>query len=154
MAKAQRAGSNGNNGGNNGRKKRAVRPVQMEISAADLKHLAKAPGDYAAIAYKFADALELTRFRGKISAVQLRRMVARGQQLAQRAAAVQLKATTAERRRMLQDAEAWKGILSNWRLIQAAMPDRPELQGPFAFMQEYMSVTPRSTPQPPTPAAQ
>ncbi len=104
------------------------------------------------VAQKFADALELTQFRGTVSPQKLRRMVVRGQRLAQRAAAAQLKATAAERRRMLQDSQAWKSMLSNWRLVVAAMPDRPDLQAPFAFMQDYMSVT-RSTP-PQAPPAQ
>jgi hypothetical protein len=39
-------------------------------------------------------------------------------------------------------------MLTTWRLIVAAMPERVELQEPFAFMQDYMSVT-HSTPPPP-----
>lgn len=132
------------------RKKSTARRLQVDLSAAELKHLAKAPGDYPDIARKFADALEATQFRGTVSPHKMRSMVARGQRLAQRAATAQLKATVADRRRMLQDSQAWKSMLSNWRLVMAAMPDRPELEQPFAFMQDYMSVT-RSTPPPPTP---
>jgi len=124
----------------------------VDLSSADLKHLAKAPGDYPDIARKFADALELTRFRGTVSPHKLRSMVVRAQRLAQRAAAAQLKATAADRRRMLQDSQAWKSMLSNWRLVTAAMPDRPELEQPFAFMQDYMSVTRSTPPSPQTPA--
>ena len=151
MAKTRRSKGNGTNGSNNTAKRRPARAAAVEVSAAAVKHLAKAPGDYQAVAQKFADALELTKFRGTVSAPTLRRMVARGQQLGQRAAAAELKAMAADRRRMLQDSQAWKSLLSNWRLVMAAMPDRPELEGPFAFMQQYMSVT-RSTP-PPAPAA-
>ena len=79
-------------------------------------------------------------------------MVLRGERLAQRAAAAQLAATAADRRRIAQESQAWKSMLSTWRLIVAAMPERVELQEPFAFMQDYMSVT-RSTPTPP-PAPQ
>ena len=137
---------------NHPRKKRAVRPVRVDLSAADLKHLPKAPGDYGDVARKFADALEATNFRGTVSAFKLRSMIARAQRLAQRAAAAQIKAVAANRRRMVQDSQAWKSMLSNWRLIQAAMPEHPELEPPFAFMQDYMSV-PRSTAPPHTATA-
>jgi hypothetical protein len=152
MAQARRSKGDAANGNHNAAKRRTARAIQVEISSADLKHLAKAPGDYQEVARKFADALESTKFRGTVSAQRLRGMVARGQRLGQRAAAVQLKAMAADRRRMVQDSQAWKSMLSNWRLVIAAMPDRPELEAPFAFMQDYMSVT-RSTPQPPAPAA-
>jgi len=59
----------------------------------------------------------------------------------------------ADRRRMLQDSQSWKSMLSNWRLVVVAMPDRPELEASFAFMQDYMSVN-RSTPPPQAPTAQ
>jgi len=137
---------------NRPRKKRTTRAAQVDVSSAELKHLLKAPGDYHDIARKFADALESTNFRGSVSSRKLRSMVARGERLAQRTAAAQLKAMAVDRRRMLQDSQAWKSMLSDWRLVQAAMPDRPDLEAPFAFMQEYMAVT-RSTP-PQTPAAQ
>ena len=101
------------------------------------------------MARKFADALEHTKFRGTLSPQRLRSLVAQAQRLAQRAATAQLKATAADRRRMVHDSRAWKSMLSNWRLVQAAMPDRPELEQLFAFMQDYMSVT-RSTAQPST----
>ncbi|MFI5364158.1 MAG: hypothetical protein ACHQ4J_00910 [Candidatus Binatia bacterium] len=152
MASTRRSrnGNGATNGDNNhARKKRTARAAQVDLSTADLKHLAKAPADYHEIAHKFADALELTKFRGVVSAQKLRRMVARGQSLAQRAAAAQIKAVAADRRRMLQDSQAWKSMLSNWRLVVAAMPDRPDLEAPFAFMQAYMSVA-RSTPPAPT----
>jgi hypothetical protein len=51
---------------------------------------------------------------------------------------------------LIQDSQAWKSMLSNWRLVQAAMPDRPDLEAPFAFMQEYMTVTRSAPPQTPT----
>jgi len=54
---------------------------------------------------------------------------------------------------MLQDSQSWKSMLSNWRLVVVAMPDRPELEASFAFMQDYMSVN-RSTPPPQAPTAQ
>jgi len=57
------------------------------------------------------------------------------------------------RKALLQDSQAWKSMLSNWRLVLAAMPDRLDLEAPFAFMQEYMSVT-RSTSPPQRPTAQ
>ena len=152
MTRTRRSQSAATNGNNHSRKKRTVRVAHVELSSADLKHVAKAPGDYQDVARKFADALELTQFRGTVSAQKLRSMVAHGRRLAQRAATAQLKAMAAERRRMLQDSQAWKSMLSNWRLVVAAMPDRPELEAPFAFMQDYMSVT-RSTPPPqPSPA--
>lgn len=153
MASARRSKDGTANGNTHPTKKRTVRAAQVDLSTADLKHLAKAPGDYQDIARKFADALEMTNFRGIVSPQKLRGMVARGQRLAQRAAAAQLKAVATDRRRMLQDSQAWKSMLSNWRLVVAAMPDRPELEAPFSFMQDYMSVT-RSTPQPQTSPAQ
>ena len=153
MAKARRSRNGASNNGNNHPRKRSTaRPAQVELSTADLKHLAKAPGDYQEITWKFADALEATKFRGSVSPQKLRTMVARGQRLAQRAAAAQIKAMAADRRRMLQDSQAWRSMLSNWRLVVAAMPDRPELEASFTFMQDYMSVT-RSTPPPQAPTA-
>ena len=114
----------------------------------------KAPGDYKDIARRFADALEATKFRAPVSAAKLRSMVLRGERLAQRAGALQVKATAADRRRMVQDSQAWKSMLSAWRLVGAAMPDRPELEEPFAFMQEYMSVSRSAAPTtPPAPAS-
>jgi hypothetical protein len=151
MNKTRRS-RNATNQNNHPRKKRTARAAQVDVSSAGLRHLPKAPGDYHEVARKFADALESTKFRGSVSPQKLRSMVARGERLAQRAAAAQLKAVAADRHRMLQDSQAWKSMLSNWRLVQAAMPDRPDLEAPFAFMQEYMSVT-RSTP-PQTPTAQ
>ena len=53
---------------------------------------------------------------------------------------------------MLHDAQLWKSILSTWRLVVAALPNHPELEGPFAFMQDYMSVGRSAPPAPPTPA--
>ena len=138
------------NGNARGRKRVVRRAAQMTVSSADLKHLPKAPGDYHEVARKFADALEMTKFRGTVTSRQLRVMVGRGQRLAQRAHAAHLKAIAAERRRMVQDSHAWKSMLSSWRLVQAAMPERPDLEASFAFMQDYMSVT-RSAP-PPSPA--
>jgi hypothetical protein len=110
----------------------------------------RAPGDYREVAHKFADALEWTKFRGPVSPGKIRSMVARGQRLAQQAAAARIRATAVERRRMMQDSHAWKSVLSTWRLVVAAMPDRPELENPFAFMQQYMSTS-RSTPPPQSP---
>ena len=150
MARTRRSRIGAANNNNHPRKRRTARPAQVELSAADLKHLAKAPGDYQDIARKFADALEATKFRGSVSPQKLRTMVTRGQRLAQRAAAAQIKAMAAGRRRMLQDSQAWKSMLSNWRLVVAAMPDRPELEASFAFMQDYMSVTRSTPPQAPT----
>jgi hypothetical protein len=50
-------------------------------------------------------------------------------------------------------SQAWKSMLSTWRLVVAAMPDRPELEQPFAFMQQYMSVHHSApTPEPASPA--
>jgi hypothetical protein len=115
--------------------------------------LVKAQGDHHDVARKFADALDSTKFRDSVSPQKLSTMVARGERLGQRAAAARLKVVAADRLRMLQDSQAWKSILSNWRLVQAAMPDRPELEAPFAFMQAYMALT-RSTAPPQTPAAQ
>ena len=77
-------------------------------------------------------------------------MAERGQRLGQRVNQLQLKTTAADRRRMVQDSQAWKSLLSSWRLVQAAMPDRPELEAPFAFMQQYMSTS-RSVPPPQVP---
>jgi len=63
---------------------------------------------------------------------------------------------------MLHDSQVWKQILITWRLVVAAMPERPELQEPFAFMQAYMlpsrlpAPAPAPVPAPPTatPAVQ
>jgi len=157
MAKARRSAAvarhRGQGGTKNGkthaRRRPAARPAQAEIGSEDLKHLAKAPGDYHEIARKFADALDLTKFRGAVSAPRLRSMVTRALRLAQRAHVAQVDAVTAERRRIVQDSQAWKSMLANWRLVTAAMPDRPDLQPAFAFMQEYMAVKRSGTPPPP-----
>ena len=37
---------------------------------------------------------------------------------------------------MMQESQAWKSMLSTWQLVIAAMPDRPELEQPFAFMHQ------------------
>lgn len=132
------------------RKVARARTLQVEIGIEDVKRMVKAPGDYQGVARKFADALESTKFRGAVSPRKLRSMIARGERLAQRANTAQLIATNADRRRMAQESLAWKSMLSSWRLIVAAMPDRVELQEPFAFMQDYMSVT-RSAPPPAPP---
>ena len=74
-------------------------------------------------------------------------MVAQAQRLAQRAHAAQVGAVAAERRRIVPDSQAWKSVLSNWRLVTAAMADRPELEAAFAFMQDYMArKRPAATP--------
>jgi hypothetical protein len=122
-----------------------ARRAPPDIGADEIKRMVKAPGDYEGIARKFADALEATNFRGAVTPQQLRRMVARGERLAQRATAAQMIATAADRQRIAQESQAWKSILSTWRLVVAALPDRAALEQPFAFMQEYMSVT-RSAP--------
>jgi hypothetical protein len=54
---------------------------------------------------------------------------------------------------MVQESQAWKSMLSTWRLVVAATPDRPELEQPFAFMHEYMSVHHNALPPEPAPAA-
>jgi hypothetical protein len=54
---------------------------------------------------------------------------------------------------MVQESQAWKSMLSTWRLVVAAMPDRPELEQPFAFMHQYISVHHSPpTPEPASPA--
>jgi len=119
-----------------------------------LRRLVKPPGDYHAIARRFADEMEATGFRGTLTPRQLRILVRRGEELAQQARAAQNRATVANRRRLQQDADAWGEVLASWRLVKAALPVSPELQAPFAFMQEYMSYS-RATPDTPatTPAA-
>ena len=41
---------------------------------------------------------------------------------------------------MLQDSQAWKSMLSNWRLVVAAIPDRPELEASFARLHAGLHV--------------
>ena len=105
------------------RKRRAARArgVRAEIGAEDIKRMVKAPSDYEGIARQFADALQSTKFRGLVTPAKLRSMVARGERLGQRATAAQMKATSADRRRMAQESQAWKSMLSTWRLIVAAI---------------------------------
>src|SRR5437879_618992 len=131
MAAARRStrpvrNSRTNNRGNGKRtapRRRARRRIeQPDLSNEDIRHLLKAPSDYQGIGGKLADAIE-------------------------KAAAVQLRATAADRRRMMQDSETWRSMLAAWRFVQAIMPEHPELEEPFAFMQEYMSVT-RTAPAP------
>jgi hypothetical protein len=54
----------------------------------------------------------------------------------------------ADPHRIAQEAQAWKSMLSTWQLT-VTMPERVELQEPFAFMQDYMCVT--RSPPPPQP---
>jgi hypothetical protein len=147
----------GNSGGNaspSPRRKRtrskSAAAASAEIGVEQVKHLLRAPSGYAEIARQFANGLEQTNFHGEISPRTLRSLLARGERLAEHAAVAQLKATAAERKRMLHDSQVWKSIMSTWRMIVAAMPDHPELEEPFGFMQAYMSVT-RSTPAAQTP---
>ena len=132
-------------------RRKSAPAVQMHLGAEEIKRLLKAPGDYHDIAQKFAAALEMTNFRGPFSPQKLRSMVDRGRRLGQLADELQLKATAADQRRMVQDSQAWRSLLSSWRQVQAAMPDRPEFEEPFAFMQEYMSPGRSSVPPTPTP---
>src|SRR5579862_9915036 len=90
--------------GNRPQKRPRPRGSGAMLAAADIKRLPKAPADYEGIARKFADALESTRFRGAVTANELRGMVARGERLAQRAVAAQLAATAADRRRIAQES--------------------------------------------------
>ena len=55
--------------------------------------------------------------------------------------------------RMMHDSETWKSILDTWRLVVAAMPNHPELEQPFVFMQQDMSIGPRGGAVPPAPPA-
>ncbi len=100
--------------------------------------------------------MERTRFRSPISSAKLRSLVKRSEALAKHAAMLELKATAADQARMVHESQAWKSMLSVWRLVQAATPDRPELEQPVAFMQEYMGVgrsTPATTPPAQSPAS-
>ncbi|MFI5398456.1 MAG: hypothetical protein ACHQ9S_23225 [Candidatus Binatia bacterium] len=159
MAEARGSRKDGGNSGNGSpRKKRnhtktksAAMP-QAGIGVEQVKHLLRAPSGYADIARQFAHGLEQTNFRGDISPRKIRALLARGERLTQRAAVAQVKATAADRTRMVHDSQMWKTIMSTWRMVVAAMPDHPELEEPFAFMQAYMSVT-RSAPPAQTPAA-
>ncbi len=132
---------------------RRVAPGATTLGREEVKHLLRAPGGYADIARQFAHALEQTGFRGPISPPKIRSLLARGERLVQSAAVARVKASATDQQRMLHDSQVWKSILSTWRLIVAAMPDRPELQGPFAFMQAYMAPSRKSAPEPaPAPA--
>ena len=166
MAATKRSGKRvrsaaSSNGGNKPSRKRssAASAAQKPIGADDVRHLAKAPSGYQDVMHKFADALEWAQFRAPVSPAQLRSLVSRATRAAQRAAVAQLKATAADRQRIMQEAQAWKSVRSAWRSVLAAMPDHPELEEPFAFMQDYMAasrsapVTPRTPATPATPAA-
>lgn len=129
---------------------RKKKPVA--ISAADLRKLPKAPGDYEETVRKLADVIESTKFRGPVSANKLRSLVSRGEKLTTKADAAEQKFLVADRARIAAQSEAWKSTLSNWRMIVASMPDRPELEDAFAFMTQYMSA-PRAAPEAAEPAA-
>ncbi len=131
-----------------------ARAAKIDIGVDALKHLVKPPGDYHAVARRFADEMEATGFRGTVTPRQLRILVRRGEELAQRATAARNRATVLDRRRSQQVSQAWTRLLESWRLVKAALPVRPELQAPFAFMKEYMSNsrTAPETPSAPPPA--
>ena len=82
---------------------------------------------------------------------KLAKMLQCAEYLAQRAAAEQAAATAAQHYRMMDDSQTWKSILDTWRLVVAAMPNHPELEQPFVFMQQYMSIGPRGGVVPPAP---
>ena len=126
----------------------ARKKIVKIASTADVKRLPKAPGDYEETARKFADALIETKFRGFVTGAKLRGQIARGERLAKKAAAAQHNATLADRARMVAESDAWKGMLTTWRMIVAVLPERPDLQHRFAFMSDYMSAK-RSAKAPP-----
>ena len=149
MAKSKKTARKSSNSAAKPRPASAPRKKIAKIaSTADLKHMAKAPGDYEETGRKFADALIETKFRGVVSGVKLRSQIARGERLAKKAAAAQHKATLADRARMVAESDAWKGMLTTWRMIVAVLPDRADLQHRFAFMSDYMSAK-RSAKAPP-----
>ncbi|HXQ24495.1 MAG TPA: hypothetical protein VN812_22630 [Candidatus Acidoferrales bacterium] len=154
--KTRNNNASGNGGNATPRKKRnhagnAATIAQADIGVEQVKHLLRAPSGYPEIARQFASGLEQTNFRGAISPRRIRTQLARGERLTRQAADAQVKATAAARKRMLHDSQLWKSIMATWRMIVAAMPDHPELEQPFAFMQEYMSTSRSKPAPPPTP---
>jgi len=139
----RRSKQNGSGQNGNGKAHRArahAAAALPDIGSVQVKHLLRAPAGYLDIARQFAHALEATGYRAQLSPARMRAMIARGDRLSQRAGGLQNKATLADRQRMLHDAQLWKAMLSMWRVIVASMPDRPDLERAFGFMQAYMSV--------------
>ncbi len=141
------------NGATAPKRRRTARVETLDIGADAVRHLVRAPADYAGIVRQFADALTRTNFKGEISAYKIRTLLRRGERLAQRAATAEHAAVLAGRQRIAHDSNLWGNVLSTWRLIVAAMPNHPELEAPFAFMQEYMSIGRRKPPPKAPPAA-
>ncbi len=135
------------------KRRRATTAESPDIGAEAVRHLVRAPADYAGVVRQFADALTRTNFKGEISAFKIRTLLRRGERLAQRAATAEHKAVIARRQRTVHDSNLWKDVLATWRLVGAAMPNHPELETPFAFMQEYMSIGRRNGPPSTPPAA-
>ena len=133
-------------------KRRAT--AKASIGLEDIKKLPKAPGDYEDIAFRFADALKSTGFRGApTSAASLRTMITRGRRLGKKAAALQLKFIEADRKRMVAESGAYKALLADWRIVQAHIPSRPDLATAFQFMSAWMSVTRAPAEPAPVPPA-
>lgn len=113
-----------------------------------------APADYEETLRKFAEALTATRFRAPLTASKLLSLVKKGERSAQKAAVLERKFTEADRIRIADESAAYKALLSNWRSVQARMPDDPALADAFAFMTEWMSVNRQAAePAAPTPAS-
>jgi len=152
--RSKQNGSGGQNGNGKAHRARAHAAAALpDIGSVQVKHLLRAPTGYLDVARQFAHALEETGYRTQLSPARMRAMIARGDRLSQRAGGLQNRATLADRQRMLHDAQLWKAMLSMWRVIVASMPDRPDLERAFGFMQTYMSVG-RNAPEPvpPVPA--
>lgn len=133
----------------------ARRPARAKsgISLDDVKRMPKAPGDYEEVADQFADALVATGFRAPVSGSKMRSLARRGQKLGQKARALELKFIEADRARMAAESAGYKALLSNWRAVQARLPDQPTLADAFQFMTDWMSVNSKAADDASPPAA-
>ncbi len=144
MAKSKKirtkAGKDAKGSSRNAHPARRAARAKAAIGADDVKRMPKAPGDYEEIVDRFTDALAATRFRAPISGKKVQSMARRGQKLGQKASALELRFIAADRARMAAESAAYKSLLSNWRSVQAQMPERPDLVDAFQFMVDWMSV--------------
>src|SRR5882672_6387741 len=121
-------------------KSRHRAPTKPALSVQDVKRMAKAPSDYEDTLERFAETLKATRFRAPISGSKMLSQKNKAQSLGKKSQALELKFTIADRARIAGESAAYKSLLSNWRSVQARMPDEPELAEAFQFMVDWMSV--------------
>ncbi len=121
------------------RRRSAAKPKPV-LSALEVKRLAKAPSDYEDVLDRFADTMVAMKFRGPITAGKMRSQKNKAASLEKKANALELKFIAADRARMGGQSIAYKSMLSNWRSVQARMPDDAALAEAFQFMVEWMAT--------------